>query len=178
MIRKWKFIERKYLFDHPRMKIVEDVVELPDGKQAKYLREEPATSHSVAILAINVDGQVLLQQEYSYPPDKVLYQLPGGAAKSGEDIIETANRELSEESGYISRECKVIGSFYLNNRRSDRKQYVVLCKDLEKQKLQEDDEEFIESEWMSLDDIKSLVRDGKIENAGLLAALSLLELTD
>lgn len=178
MISKWTLIERRTLFNHPRMKIIEDTVELPDGKQTEYLREEPAISHSVAVLAVNDDSQVLLQREYSYPPDEILYQLPGGAAKIGEDIIEAANRELSEESGYIGRDCQIIGSFYLNNRRSDRKQYVVLCRDLKMQKLQEDDEEFIESAWMSLDNLKSLVRDGKIENVGLLAALSLFEWID
>lgn len=158
------------------MKLVEDEVELPDGKRIEYIREEPASGYSVAIVAINDIGEVLLQQEYSYPPDKVIYQLPGGAASADEDIIEAANRELSEESGYIGRQCKVIGSFYLNNRRSDRKQYVVLCQDLVKKKLEEDAEEFIGNEWVSLSRIRSLIDEGEIENVGLLAALCLTKL--
>lgn len=175
MISKWKFIGRKVLLDHPRMKIVEDTVRLPNDKQIEYVREVPSTSRSIAILAINEKGEILLQREYSYPPDEIMYQLPGGAANESEDIIEAANRELSEESGYVGKNCEVIGSFYLNNRRSDRKQFVVLCKDLAAQKRPEDDEEFIESIWMPIEDINQLIKDGKITNVGLLAALRLLD---
>lgn len=41
MIQKWKFISRKALLGHPRMKIVEDIVELPNGQQITYIREKP-----------------------------------------------------------------------------------------------------------------------------------------
>lgn len=175
MIRRWKFINRKVLFDHPRMTIVEDTVVLPNNKQIEYIREMPSNGQSVAILAVNNDSEVLLQKEYSYPPDKVIYQLPGGSANESEDIIEAANRELSEESGYVGKNCEIIGSFYLNNRRSDRKQFVVLCKDLVEQKLPADDEEFIENIWIPIEHVKQLIADGEIENVGLLAALCLLE---
>lgn len=156
------------------MKLVEDTVSLPNGKTIEYIREEPSTNFSVAIIAINHKNKILLQKEYSYPPNEVMYQLPGGASEKDEDVIDAANRELSEESGYIGNECRVIGSFYINNRRSDRKQFVVLCKNLVKQKQLEDDEEFIENEWLTQEEIKTLVRDQKIKNVNLLAALSLL----
>jgi 8-oxo-dGTP pyrophosphatase MutT (NUDIX family) len=175
MIAKWKFIGRKVLLDHPRMKIVEDYVELPNGKKIDYIREAPADKDSVAIVAINDRNEILLQKEYSYPPDEVLYQLPGGAANDSEEIIAAANRELSEESGYIGKDCQIIGYFYLNNRRSDRKQHVVLCRDLIEQKHPQDDEEFIASMWVSLDKVGQLIKNNEITNVGLLAALRLLD---
>jgi hypothetical protein len=75
MIKKWKFISRQSLLDYPRMKIVEDSVELPDGKVTQYIREAPVDYSSVTIIAINHDGEILVQQEYSYPPNQVMYQL-------------------------------------------------------------------------------------------------------
>lgn len=148
---------------------------LPNSKQISYIREAPCRNHSVAILALDENGRLLLQREYSYAPNKVMYQLPGGAAEDSEDAISAANRELSEESGYISKTSRVIGSFYLNNRRSDRKQYVVLCENLVQQKRPNDEEEFIESEWIDRDQLKLLIQEGKIENVNLLAALTLLD---
>lgn len=175
MIHKWKFISRKTLFDHPRMTIVEDEVLLPNNKQIAYIREAPSKNHSVAIVALDNQGRILLQREYSYPPDKVMYQLPGGAAEDEEGVIDAANRELSEESGYIAKDTTVIGSFYLNNRRSDRKQFIVQCKDIVPQRSTGDEEEFIESEWVSLGKVRMLIQQGKIENVNLLAALALLD---
>lgn len=175
MIHKWKFISRNSLLDHPRMKIVEDIVELPNGNQTTYIREAPDSKKSVTIIAINKKGQVLLQREYSYPPDEVMYQLPGGGIERDEDVITAANRELSEESGYISKETKLIGSFHTSNRRSDSKQYVVVARNLEGHKLPEDEEEFIENIWLMMDQLKELVRSGEVTNINLLAALQLFE---
>ena len=112
------------------MHIVEDTVELPNGQRTQYVREAPHTSCSVAIIAINSQNEILVQREYSYPPDEIMYQLPGGGAGNEEDVIAAANRELSEESGYTARDSRVLGAFYVNNRRSDRMQFVVLCRDL------------------------------------------------
>lgn len=176
MIHKWKFINRKILLDHPKMTVVEDEVLLPSNKKVSYIREAPSKGHSVAIIALDSNERLLLQKEYSYPPDKIMYQLPGGAVENKEGVIDAANRELSEESGYIARDTTVIGSFYLNNRRSDRKQFVVLCRDIMPQKNTEDEEEFIKSEWVSQDKVRTLIQQGKIENIGLLAALALLDM--
>ena len=175
MLEKWKFIERKILLDYPRMKIVEDYVKLPNGKQISYILEAPTDKVSVAIIAINDKNEILLQKEYSYPPNEVLFQLPGGAVKESEEIVAAANRELSEESGYIGKKSQVIGYYYLNNRRSDRKQYVILCNDLIKKKQPQDDEEIIESIWVSLDKVDQLIKENKTTNASLLAALRLYD---
>lgn len=175
MINNWRHIRRKQLLKHSRITIVEDTVELPSGERVSYIREAPVSSHSVAVIALNTQGEILVQREYSYPPNQAMYQLPGGIMYPSEDIIAAANRELSEESGYIGRSCTIIGSFYVNNRRSDRKQFVVLCKDLMHHKRKGDKEEYIESSWMSLHNLRELIRSGDVCNIGLLAALQLLE---
>ena len=132
-------------------------------------------THSVAIIAVNTDGHILLQKEYSYPPNTVLWQLPGGAIESGESIIDAARRELAEESGFTANNCTVIGSYYLNNRRSDRKQFIIVCRNLRKKALPPDDEEFIESIWTNRTEIARMVAAGEIENITLLAALQLYD---
>lgn len=175
MIHKWKFVSRKSLLENPRMNIVEDIVELPNGSQTTYIREAPGSKQSVTIIALNKNNEILLQREYSYPPDEIMYQLPGGGVEKDEDIITAANRELSEESGYTSKASKIIGTYHTNNRRSDSKQYVVVSSNLERHKLPEDDEEFIENIWLSMDKIKKLIRSGQITNVNLLAAMQLFE---
>jgi 8-oxo-dGTP pyrophosphatase MutT (NUDIX family) len=128
--KHWKKLGSTEVLNHPRIQIVEDTVELPDGKITTYIRHAPIKVHSVASIAINDKQEMLIQKEYSYPPNQIMWQLPGGGTREGEDIITAANRELSEESGYIGTTCKEIGSFYIDNRRSDMKQYVVLCTNL------------------------------------------------
>lgn len=178
MIQKWKRLNRKTLLEHPRMTIIEDEIELPDGTKTTYILHKPGAYSAVTIIAINGKGEFLLQREYSYPPDEVLYQLPGGGVDKGEDIIDAANRELSEESGYVGDDCTYLGSYYSNNRRADSKMHVVVCKDLHRQERPKDVEEYIESEWVSRERLRSLIKTDKIKNVHLLAALQMYDASD
>lgn len=171
--KHWKTLTSTVILDYPRMQLVEDTVELPNGKTASYVRHAPAKARSVAVIAINERQEILLQKEYSYPPDSIMWQLPGGGAGEQEDIVVAANRELSEESGLMARFSKVLGWFYINSRRSDEKQYVVLCKDLQSKTAQSDDEEFIETHWVAVAELRSMITKGEFQNMPLLAALNL-----
>src|SRR5688572_6671095 len=121
-IKKWKTLSSKELLNHPRMQVVEDEVELPDGSITSYIRMAPGAMGSATVIAINDADEILLQREYSYPPDEVMWQLPGGGIEAGEDAIAAASRELAEESGYAGTDVEIIGSYYMNNRRSEARQ--------------------------------------------------------
>ncbi len=172
-IKKWKILATKVLLDHPEIKIVEDIVELPNGKQSAYVKQSPSSVDAVLVIAINEDGEVLIQQEYSHPPAKVMWQLPGGSMNNNETIIAAALRELSEESGYTADSAKVIGSFYVHNRSTDKQQHIVVCTDLHKHKLTEDHDEFIDNFWISREQLHTMISDGEFDNINLLAGLNL-----
>ena len=155
------------------MHLVEDTVELPDGATISYLRHAPTDDYAVCAIAVNDKQEMLCQREYSHPPGAVLWQLPGGGGAAGEDILVAANRELSEESGFVGRRCTLLGSYYMDNRRSDMVQHVVLCTDIEERPGTCDPEEFIESYWVPVDEVRRRIRDGSFNSAFLLAALTL-----
>lgn len=169
-IEKWQTIDQEVIFEHPRMTLIEDRVLLPDGKQTKYLRYK-RTGDAATIVAMQ-DRRILLQREYSHPPNEVLYQFPGGGVPDGEDIAEGANRELMEESGFRGTLTN-IGWYYVDNRRSDGKMHVFVATDLKEANLTGDVEEFIEHDWYSEDQIDELIKTGKATNGHMLATWTL-----
>lgn len=169
----WRKLSSTEVFSHPRIRLVEDSVELPDGKIATYMRYAPAQAHSVAVIAVNDQQEMLLQKEYSYPPDQVMWQLPGGRIEQGEGVLTAANRELSEESGVVGESCEQIGFFYTNNRRSDARQFVVVCKNLRHKAARRDDMEFIETHWIPISELRAMTAAGEFVNVNLLAALNM-----
>ncbi|MGO8950342.1 MAG: NUDIX hydrolase [Ktedonobacterales bacterium] len=174
-IKKWTTKERRVVFEHPRVTLVEDTVNLPNGTTMPYLRIAPSNTDSVGVIAINENGELLILQEYSYPPDEIMWQLPGGGMEPGEDIVTAANRELGEESGYTAKNCKVIGAFHTSNRLTNQKQYVVVCTDLKECKAHADQGEFIENHWLSKAEIDRKITAGEVTNINLLAALNIWE---
>lgn len=172
---KWKKLSETKLLEHPRLTVFEDDVELPNGHKTKYLRFAEAPD-AACILAINDEGKILVQKEYSYPVDEWLYQMPGGAIDKGETPEQGAARELAEEAG-LAGTLTPIGWFYIDNRRKDTKFYVYVAHDLTSCETNHDLEEAFEDHWFSEAEIDQMIRDGEINTYSFLAAWALYKTT-
>ncbi len=172
-IKLWEIISTKVLLDNDKLKVVEDQVKLPNGKITSYVKHAPTKVHAVIAVAVNEKNEILIQREYSHPPQKIMWQLPGGSMQEGETPKDAALRELAEESGYSAHSVTELGSFFVHNRLSNKIQYAFLCTDIFEHKLAEDEDEFIENHWFSKDKVKKMISDGEFDNINLLATLNL-----
>ncbi len=169
---KWKRKCSVVLLDHPRLKVLEDEVILPDGKQIKYLRFGK-THDSVTIIVQGKEEKILLLSEYSYPPKKWLFEFPGGSVKRSEDHKAAANRELAEEANLKANELRLLGRYLINNRRSDALMYVFLATTIENAFLEKDTEEDFNIFWYRIDEIDNMIKKGDITNCHVLAPWTL-----
>lgn len=167
-LEKWKKLDEETIFEHPRLTLIEDTVLLPSGTETKYLRYK-RTGHVATIIAIRADGLILLQREYSHPPNEILLEFPGGSVPNGEDIAEGANRELMEECG-LRGDMELIGSYYSDNRRTDSKTHVFVATNLQEASLPADAEEFLEHDWYSEEQVDAMIAKGEIKHAYVLAS--------
>ena len=174
-IQKWRKISSRHILDHPRMQLVEDEVELPSGKKIQYLRQEYGGRGGVIVICRKGD-KILVQREYSYPVDEILWQFPGGKIEADETPEQAATRELAEESGIKAENAKCIGWFYPDNRRTNARLFVVECDYVtDDEKARPDDTEFIESEWIENGQISQMIRRGEVRNYAMLAAWGMLQ---
>lgn len=174
-IQKWRKISSRHILDHPRMQLVEDEVELPSGKKIQYLRQEYSGRGGVIVICRKGD-KTLVQREYSYPVDEILWQFPGGKIEADETPEQAATRELAEESGIKAENAKCIGWFYPDNRRTNARLFVVECDYVtDDEKARPDDTEFIESEWIENGQISQMIRRGEVRNYAMLAAWGMLQ---
>ncbi len=174
-IQKWRKISSRHILDHPRMQLVEDEVELPSGKKIQYLRQE-YSGRGGGIVICRKGDKILVQREYSYPVDEILWQFPGGKIEADETPEQAATRELAEESGIKAENAKCIGWFYPDNRRTNARLFVVECDYVtDDEKARPDDTEFIESEWIENGQISQMIRRGEVRNYAMLAAWGMLQ---
>jgi ADP-ribose pyrophosphatase len=173
MVRMWKKLSSKVLFEHPRLVVEEDEVQLPSGSVIQYLRYGYG-GDGVVIIASNDAQEILFIREYSYIPNKKILQLPMGKIENGEEVEQAANRELQEETDFKAMNLVYKGSYYQNHRRSSNKGQVVMATQLvESHKDADPEEEGIEKVWIKATKIKEYIKNGDIVDADTLSSLAL-----
>lgn len=175
ILSKWHALSSHTLLKHPRLTVVEDTVRLPDGKLIHYIYY-PYLGYGGVVVVCRRGDTILVQQEYSYPVDEVLYQLPGGKIEVGEDACTAARRELAEESGVAMDNLQECGWFYPDNRRTNAKLHVVYGEyaGADYQHKPDNTEQII-SQWLPIADVQSMIDAGKITNYAMLAAWAIVD---
>lgn len=109
-MEKWKTKKTERLIDTHWVKVRRDEVELPNGE---FIEDFYAITinDAAAIVALDDAGNIILKKEYRYCYDRNLIEVPAGTFEEGEsDGLLVAQRELLEETGYISDDWQYLGA--------------------------------------------------------------------
>ena len=151
------------------LQVNEDEVSLPDGSQAR--REYVLHPGAALILPIFDDGSVLLERQFRYPVGSHFYELPAGKLEPDEPPLETARRELQEETGYVAAEwrelCRLHPCVGYSNETID----LFLARKLDFKGAQLDKGEFLETLRLPLAEGLDWVRRGRISDAKTILGL-------
>ena len=164
-----KFISGEEVFRGGFFRVHRDRVRLPDGSQSvrEYIRHPGA----VVIAALFDDGRVVLERQHRYPHRRDFIELPAGKLEPGEPHLETAKRELLEETGCAARHWRRLGVIHNAIGYSDEAIEMFLATGLEQRAAKPDAGEFLEVLVVPFDDALAMVRDGRITDAKTVAAL-------
>lgn len=105
----YKLVRRQFLFDHPWVQIVVDVLER-DGHAIDYFYLASPVD-AVATVGITADRQVILTRQYRHPVGRVIYDLPAGRLNPGEEPLAGARREFEEETGFYPHRFEPLGYY-------------------------------------------------------------------
>ena len=113
----WRTRSRRTLVDlSPWLSVEARTVELPDGR---VIDDWPwVESREFAnVVAVTEDGLFLVFRQTKYAVDGSTLGPVGGYLEPGEDPLETAKRELREETGYDAREWRSLGRYAVDGNR-------------------------------------------------------------
>src|SRR5207237_2164437 len=152
------------------LKVHRDIVGLPDGTEAyrEYIRHPGAC----AILPLFDDGSVLLERQFRYPHGRDFIELPAGKLEPGEPHLETAKRELLEETGYIAAEWRRLCVIHTAIAYTDEAIEIYLARKLAKRGAASlDAGEFLETLIVPFAEALAMVRDGRITDSKSVTGL-------
>jgi len=164
-IAKTKVVSSKTVYKGRIFTVVVDQVREPSGVLVK--REIVRHRGSVVILAVTDQGapKVLLERQYRYAAQAELWELPAGKIDEGEKPLASAKRELLEETGYQARHWRKFLEFYVSPGFLDEMMYIYLATGLTLGKAEPEEDEFIESHWISLSAVIEMIARGEIVDA-------------
>ncbi|MDQ7030775.1 MAG: NUDIX hydrolase [Ardenticatenia bacterium] len=155
------------------VRVVLAEVRLPTGERYTYtaLRRVPGA----AVVAVNAQGELLIQEEYRYPLDAVVYQVPGGLVEPGESPLDAARRELLEEAGYEAEEWRFLGTVEDNPGLIEGTTTLFLARGLHLAgSSRPDTAEFVTHHWRSPAWLRRHIAEGAVQDRVVLAAYAFL----
>ncbi|HEX7055188.1 MAG TPA: NUDIX hydrolase [Burkholderiales bacterium] len=163
------FVSGERVFAGKLLKVHRDVVRLPDGShgEREYIRHPGA----VAIVALFDDGRVLLERQFRYPQRREFIEIPAGKLEPAEPPLETAKRELLEETGYSAADWTRLGVVHTAIAYTDEAIEIFRARNLTRGAAKPDAGEFLEIFTVPFAEAIAMVRDGRITDVKTVAAL-------
>jgi len=146
---------------------------LPDGKTRDY--DLIDIQNAVTILPLDNEGNIHMVRQYRIGARAQMLELPAGKIEGSDDPLETAQRELREETGMAAREWISLGNFYMTPGYATESMYCFLARDLYPSPLDPDADEFLNLEKVPLEQFKRMLVDGLIPDSKTLAVYALAQ---
>ena len=165
-----KQTKRTEIYDGHILHVVCDDIELPNGAPAK--REVVLHNGAVCIVPLTENNEIIMEKQYRYPFDQVIWEIPAGKIDKDEtDPVAAAKRELLEETGYIASELKFIGMYYPSPAILSEKIYMYVAKDLKKGEQDLDEDEFLFVTPVPFDNVVDMIVNNEIPDGKTQAAV-------
>lgn len=156
------------IFDGRLISLQVDTVELPGGKTST--REIVRHPGAAAVLAL-LDDRLIVVEQYRKPLGKIQVEIPAGKLEPGEDPMETARRELEEETGWRAGRLEPLYSFYTSPGFADEKLYLYAAHDLSRGSFAPDEDELLNVDAITFEQAERYIREGRISDAKTIIAV-------
>jgi ADP-ribose pyrophosphatase len=169
---KPKRLSRTVIYENPWVNLYVDQVQFPGGRIIEKHHFLDFEREAVGVLVENGAGQILLVHAYRYATDTIEWEIPTGGVEKGEAILEAAQREVWEESGYETINHELIYTYYPQNGISNqvfhiaRSQATTKTGDFDRNEVKE-------FKWASRQEIQGMIKNKLLKDGFSLTALLL-----
>lgn len=144
-------------------------VELENGR--KSIREIVRHGVAVAVIPRLPDGRFVFIRQFRKPMERICFEVvAGNVDHDGEREVQTAIRELQEETGYIAGPMQLLGPIYPSIGYCTERIDIFYCEVTGKGATAFDDDERIETVLVSEDEMNAMIRNGEITDSKTLSA--------
>lgn len=165
----WTILSTTDIYENPWIKVVEHQVLNPAGGQGIY---GVVHFQNLAIGVVPYDnGDIWMVGQYRFPLEAYSWEIPEGGGPLGIDALDSAKRELKEETGLEADDYQVLLEMDLSNSVSDERAIVYLATGLRQGEAEPEDTEELVVKKISLEEAYAMVERREIRDSLTVAAI-------
>ncbi|NNJ92640.1 MAG: NUDIX hydrolase [Gammaproteobacteria bacterium] len=169
MKNPWTILTKRDIYENPWIQLTEFEVVSPGGKKGIYGRVH-FQNQAVGVVPFE-DGWIWMVGQYRFPLDSYSWEIPEGGSPNGEAPLETAQRELKEETGLIATNYEPLFEMHLSNSISDEWGIVYLTTGLKQGETEPEHTEQLQIRKVKLIDAYKMVENKEITDSLTVAAI-------
>ena len=166
----WQILDSEVKYENNWIQVVHQKVINPSGGEGIYGTVN-FKNIAVGVVPIDQDGNIWLVGQYRFPLNEYSWEIPEGGCPKGEEVLDTAKRELKEETGLIAQEWKLISKLHTSNSVCNEVAYIYLAESITQSESQPEETEQLQVKKVSLKEALMMVLDDKITDSMSVAGI-------
>ena len=161
----WQTLSSEDIYENPWIKLEEHQVINPGGEKGIYGKVH-FKNIAIGIIPLDEDMNTWLVGQHRYTLNEWSWEIPEGGGPIGKNILESAQRELQEETGLSAKEWNEVLRAHTSNSVCDEVAHVFLARKLHHGNHQREATEADMKVWkLPFKEALQMVMDGKITDA-------------
>ena len=160
----WTLKTSRTAYENPWIRVDHQEVTTPAGTPGIYGRVH-FKNHAIGIVPIDAEGFTYLVGQWRYVLNRYEWEIPEGGCPVGTDPLETAKRELREETGLLAKHWERVLDFDLSNSVTDESGTVFVARGLVQGVDAQEDTEDITVRRVPLSEAIQMTLNGQIRDA-------------
>ncbi len=171
----WLTESKEIVYDNKWITVTHESVITPTGSHGIYGKVH-FKNYAIGIIPIDADGNTYLIGQYRYAIDEYSWEIPEGGGLLGDDILESAKRELMEEAGLIASKWTELCVTNTSNSATDELSVIYIAQELTAVQAAPDETEQLQIKKLSLFKAIEMAMNGTIKDAISIIALLKLKI--
>lgn len=171
----WKILGSKEKYDNNWINVTEFDVINPNGGKGIYGKVH-FKNIALGIVALDDEMNIYLVGQYRFPLDEYSWEIPEGGCILANDPLETAKKELVEETGLKAKQWTFLLKMHLSNSVSDEYSLIYLARELEQHTAMPEETEQLEVRKVPFEEAFQMIDREEITDSVTVAALQKIKL--
>ncbi|HLK30593.1 MAG TPA: NUDIX hydrolase [Puia sp.] len=171
----WQVLSEKKIYDNPWISLTEFDIINPGGGKGIYGKVH-FKGIAIGIVPLDKDFNVYLVGQYRFPLNAYSWEIPEGGGALDVSPIESAKRELIEETGLVAGKWEQILTMHLSNSVTDELSIIFLAQDLEQRSPIPEETEQLVIKKIPFEEAYQMVEKSLITDSMSIAAIQKIKL--